>query len=236
MNGWSNLKFSPFESHHRLKKKAHRRITQIHCSSVCVHVCMSASCVYCHSSQSIKARSGCRQSIWSACLLHTSFVCVCVCVCAAPSLCLLTLPSRHCVYGKICSLSLHPLSHSLISVLLGWSPRPWISYFWRFLLWKGYSPPSSVSLSLSCPLCVTLSFTHTYSGYKTFLSFQFIFQIRSLLLLNQPLKCSHGPHVHMSTWSTCMYMYVHVDHASFFLRTLLSEILSCKGKRMSLDT
>lgn len=78
---------------------------------------------------------------------HFLCLCVCLCVCAAPSLCLLALPLRHCVCARICSLSpslSNPTPCPLISVLLGWSPRPWISYFWRFLLWKDYSLPSSV--------------------------------------------------------------------------------------------
>lgn len=71
------------------------------------------------------------------CLLHTSFGCVY----ARPSLCLPTLPLHHCVC--VCFF----LSLSITSVLLGWSPRLWMSYFWRFLLWK-YSPLFCVTSSL----------------------------------------------------------------------------------------
>ena len=76
-------------------------------------------------------------------LLHTSFVCVCVCMRAGPSPCLLTLPPRHCVWRRLLSLSLSLFLSLSSQCLIGWSARPWMSYFWRFLLWKRlFTPPT----------------------------------------------------------------------------------------------
>lgn len=144
---WS---FCVFQPHHLVEKYM---VVQ-HQSIVCVSVCVSLlPLLWSWSVHQSPERVSARHLV--RCLLHTSFVCVCVSVCAGPSLCLFTLPPRHCVYGSICCLLLF-LSLSLISVLLGWSPRLYMSYFWRFLLWKDYPPsPFSLSLSLSHPLSLT---------------------------------------------------------------------------------
>lgn len=113
---------------------------EIHC--LCQCVCMTSSCLYCDHGQSIKARRRYWQGIWSTvCFTLPLFVCVFVWVLVQASVSSHFLPAIVCMeaYARSPFLSLI-LSLSLISISLGWSPRLWMSYFWRFLLWKDHPP------------------------------------------------------------------------------------------------
>lgn len=129
------------------------RTTRIHC--LC-KACVSGSCLYCDHDQSIKAQRGYWQGACSSVSFTLPlFVCVCVCFCESQtkplSPCTSSIPL--CVCKHLLSLSLS-LSLPLISVLLGWSQRLWMNYFWRFLLWKDYPLPLH-------PICLCLnSCTH----------------------------------------------------------------------------